>query len=58
MRGAGLSALGKIDEDTIKLAAMLDIAHHEGAGGIEDFNNRESFQKHVRRVSNRNKIKR
>ena len=58
IRGAGLSALGKLDNETIELAAILDIPHHEGAGGVEDFDNRESFQKHVRRVSNRNKRKR
>jgi hypothetical protein len=58
IRGAGLSALGKLDKETIRLAARLDIPHHEGAGGVEDFNNKESFQKHVRRVSNRNKRKR
>jgi hypothetical protein len=37
VRGVGLSALGKLDEDTIKLAANLSIPHHEGAGGEEDF---------------------
>jgi hypothetical protein len=58
VRGVGLSALGKLDEDTIKLAANLSIPHHEGAGGEEDFDSRESFQKHVKRVSNRLKRKR
>jgi hypothetical protein len=58
VRGVGLSALGKLDGDTIKLAARLEIPHHEGAGGVEDFEDRESFQKHVRRVSNRLKRKR
>jgi hypothetical protein len=58
VRGVGLSALGKLDEDTIKLAANLSIPHHEGAGGEEDFESRESFQKHVKRVGNRLKRKR
>jgi hypothetical protein len=57
IRGVGLSALGKLDEDTIKLASNLNIPHHEGAGGEQDFENRETFQKHVRRVSNRLKRK-
>ena len=57
IRGVGLSALGKLDKDNIKLVVKLDIPHHEGAG-VEDFDNRESFQKHVRRASNRNKRKR
>jgi hypothetical protein len=58
VRGVGLSALGKLDEGTIKLAANLSIPHHEGAGGEEDFDCRESFQKHVKRVSSRLKRKR
>ncbi len=57
-RGVGLSALGKLDEDTITLAANLNTPHHEGAGGEEDFDSREAFQKHVKRVSNRLKRKR
>ncbi len=57
VRGVGLSALGKLDEDTTKLAANLSIPHHEGAGGEEDFDSRESFQKHAKRVSNRLKRK-
>jgi hypothetical protein len=48
IRGVGISALGKLDEDTIKLASNLNTPHHEGAGGEQDFDSRESFQKHVR----------
>ena len=58
VRGLGLSALGKLDTKTVKIAAQLYIPHHEGAGGFDDFVDRESFQKHVKRVSNRNKRKR
>jgi hypothetical protein len=36
VRGVGLSTLGKLDCDTIKLAAKLELPHHEGAGGVED----------------------
>ncbi len=57
-RGINLSALGKLDKEAIRLAAQLDIPHHEGAGGEEDFVEKEAFQKHVRRVSNRDKRKR
>ncbi len=42
----------------MKLAAQLDIPHHEGAGGVDDFVDKETFQKYVKRVSNRNKRKR
>ncbi len=61
VRGLGLSALGKLDSETVRIAAHLDVPHHEGAGGVEDFIDKESFQKHVRRVrvvSNRKKRKR
>ena len=53
VRGAGLSALGKLDTKTVKIAAQLDIPHHEGAGGVEDFVDKESFQRHVKRVNKR-----
>jgi hypothetical protein len=49
-RGIGLSALGKLDSTTIKMAAKLDIPHHEGARGADDFVDKDSFQKHLKRV--------
>jgi len=58
IRGVGLSALGKLDRETIRLAALLEIPHHEGAGGEEDFTDKNAFQKHIRRVSDRQKRKR
>jgi hypothetical protein len=58
IRGVGLSATGKLDRDIIKMSAKLGIPHHEGAGGVEDFVDKEAFQKHVKRVSNRLKRKR
>jgi hypothetical protein len=53
VRNIGISALGKLDEETVKLAARLNISHHEGAGGQDDFVNKEAFQKHTKRVSKR-----
>jgi hypothetical protein len=50
VRSVGLSALGKLDSTTIKLSAQLDIPHHEGAGGADDFVDKDSFQKHLKRV--------
>ncbi len=50
--------MGKFDKITTKLVAQLDIPHHEGAGGVHDFVDKETFQKNVKRVSNRNKRKR
>jgi hypothetical protein len=60
IRGVGLSTLGKLNRETIKLTAQLEILHHEraGAGGEEDFNDRNAFQKHIRKVSDRQKRKR
>ena len=53
-----MSATGKLDKDTIKISANLETPHHEGAGGVEDFVDKEAFKKHVKRVSNRLKRKR
>ena len=58
VRNIGISALGKLDEETMKLAAQLNIPHHEGAGGENDFIDKEAFQKHTKRVSKRIKQKR
>jgi hypothetical protein len=58
VRDVRLSALGKLDNETIKIAAKLEIPHHEGAGGTEDFTNNEAFQRHIRKVSSRLKRKR
>ncbi len=58
IRAIGMIALGKLNKTTIKLAAQLNIPHHEGAGGVEDFVDRDTFQKHVKRVKNRIKRKR
>ncbi len=53
VRNIGISALGKFDKETVKLAAQLNIPHHEGAGGENDFVDKEAFQKHTKRVSKR-----
>ncbi len=50
--------MGKFDKITIKLAVQLDIPHHEGAGGVDGFADKETFQKHVRKINTRNKRKR
>ncbi len=34
VRGLGLSALGRLDNETVKIAAQLDVPHHEEAGGV------------------------
>jgi hypothetical protein len=58
IRAIGMSALGKLNKTTIRLASLLSIPHHAGAGGVEDFVDRDTFQKHVKRVKNRSKRKR
>ena len=55
IRDVGLNASGKLDKITLNLAAKLVLPHHVGAGGEEDFADKETFQKHIKRVSNRNK---
>jgi hypothetical protein len=57
IRDVGLHATGRLDQTTLNLAAKLKLPHHVGAGGEEDFTDKEVFQKHVRRVSNRKKKK-
>ncbi len=42
VRNIGISALGKLDKETVKLAAQLNIPHHEGAGGENDFHRQGS----------------
>ncbi len=55
IRDVGLNASEKLDKITLNLAAKLEIPHHVGAGGEEDFADKDTFQKHIKRVSNRNK---
>ncbi len=55
IRDVGLDASGKLDKITLNLAAKLQIPHHVGAGGEEDFADKEQFQKHIKRINNRNK---
>jgi hypothetical protein len=57
IRDVGLDATGRLDQITLNFAAKLKLPHHAGAGGEEDFTDKEAFQKHVRRVRNRNKKK-
>ena len=42
-----------MDSTTIRLAAQLDLPHHLGAGGEDDFIDKETYDKHMKRVENR-----
>jgi hypothetical protein len=55
IRDVGLDASGKLDKITLNLAAKLEIPHHVGAGGEEDFADKETLQKHIKRINNQNK---
>ncbi len=55
IRDVGLDASGKLDRITLNLAAKLQIPHHVGAGGEKDFADKETFQKHIKRINKRNK---
>jgi hypothetical protein len=57
VREIGFSALEKLDKSTIRLSTQLDVPRHEEAGGVEDFEDKESFQRHVNKVNNRRKNK-
>jgi hypothetical protein len=41
----GLNASGKLDRITINFSTKLKIPHHQGAGGEDDFTDKEAFQK-------------
>ena len=49
VRNVGLNSLGTLNESTIKLVSSLNLPHHLGAGGEDDFVSKEAFEKHVRR---------
>ena len=52
IRDVGLDASGKLDKITINLAVNLKIPHHQGAGGEDDFVDKEAFQKQLKRKRN------
>jgi hypothetical protein len=39
----------KLDKITINLTVNLEIPHHQGAGGEDDFADKETFQKQLKR---------
>ena len=45
IRHVSLTANGKLSGATIELASHLDIPHHVGAGGEEDFVDTEKFHR-------------
>ena len=45
VRNVGISMQGKLDSTTLRLAAKLKIPHHMGAGGEDDFLDKEAFHK-------------
>ncbi len=47
-----MDASGKLDKTTINLAVNLKIPHHQGAGGKDDFIDKEAFQKQLKRKRN------
>ena len=49
VRNVGLDSMGVLNSTSIELAASLDIPHHEGAGGEEDFSSKREFEKHIDR---------
>ena len=49
IRDVGLEASGKLDKISINLTVNLEIPHHQGAGGEDDFADKETFQKQLKR---------
>jgi hypothetical protein len=50
-KGCWTDATGRLEQTTLNLSAKFNLPHHAGAGGEEDFTDKEAFHKHVRRVS-------
>jgi hypothetical protein len=55
VRDVGLDATGKLDKNTINLASNLKIPRHQGAGGEDDFTNKEAFHRQTKRNNNKKK---
>merc|ERR1711966_397882 len=51
IRNVGISAQGKLDPTTLQLAVKLKIPHHLGAGGEDDFENKEAFWRHTKQTT-------
>ncbi len=49
IRDVGLDASGKLDKITINLTVNLKLPHHQGAGGEDDFTDKNTFQKQLKR---------
>ncbi len=49
IRDVGLDASGKLDKITINLTVNPKIPHHQGAGVKDDFADKETFQKQLKR---------
>ncbi len=49
IRDVGLEASGMLDKITINLTVNLEIPHHQGAGGEDDFADKETFQKQLKK---------
>ena len=62
VRNIGLNSLGVLNSTSIRLAASLEIPHHEGAGGENNFVSKEEYKKRVKKngkwASKRSKRKR
>jgi len=45
LRNVGLDSKGKFDRTTLTLAMNLDIPHHHGAGGKDDYVDQEAYMR-------------
>ena len=55
VRNVGLHSDGRMNKSTLAIASTLDIPHHLGAGGSDDFVSDEVYKKHVKRAKSRKK---
>ena len=49
VRNIGLDSEGILNTSSLKLPAYLELPHHEGAGGVEDFIFTKEYKKHMKK---------
>ena len=55
VRNVGLHSDGSMNKSTLEITSMLEIPHHLGAGGSDDFVSDEVYREHAKRAKSRKK---
>ena len=49
IKNIGLNSEGILNASSLKLAACLELPHHEGAGGVEDSISTKEYEEHIKK---------